>query len=152
MIIKFLSRNTKNATPSFWWGMGGTSVALVVLFVLGICLARPEALTLAFGVAGWAVGLLIGIFLSPHKGEGGLFRAIGSYVVTFISGFVASKLAGIDTVKLIGNISSDQLKSGRALLCLSFFLIGIMQAYFIRVYLDRDRPQDQFAARNSESE
>jgi hypothetical protein len=143
MIIKFLSRIAKNATPSFRWGMAGTSVALIVLFGLGIWLAPAQgALTLIIGGSGYVVGQLIGIFLSPHKGEGGLFRAIGSYVVTFISGYLASKLAGIDFLQMIKTSFSNSLTGGRLLLCISFFMIGLMQAYFVRVYLDPKRPQD----------
>lgn len=144
MITKFFSRVTRKATPSFQWGMIGTSSALIVLLVLGIFLApAAAALTLIIGGAGYVLGQLIGIFLSPHRGEGALFRAVGSYVVTFISGYLASKLAGIDLVQVIKTSFGNPLTGGRLLLCLSFFVIGLLQAYFVRVYLDPTRAQDE---------
>ena len=144
MITKFVSSITRKATPSFWWGMTGTWVPQGMLFLLAIWLAPAHApLTLMIGLAGYVIGLLIGIFLSPHKGEGGLFRAIGSYVVTFISGYLASKLSGIDLVQVIKATFGNPLSGGRLLMCISLFMIGLMQAYFVRVYLDPTRAQDE---------
>ena len=144
MTIKSLSRITKNATPSFWWGIVGTSLPLTGLFLFGIALSTTQwALTSIISGTAYVIGILIGIFVSPHKGEGANFRVIGGYVATFISGFVVSKVTSLDVMGLITNNIGNPLRSGRFLLAISMFLLGVIQTYFVRVYIDKNRQQDE---------
>ena len=140
-IKKLLSFSVDGATKSFAWGMGATTSLVLMLLVLGSCLSPDgeKTLTLIVCLTAYVLGVPLGMLVSPHKDEGKNFQKIGSYLITFISGYVVSKFAGINVGKLIADSVGNSLRSGRMMLFVSFFVLGVVQTYILRAYRDKSR-------------
>ena len=90
---------------------------------------------------GYVLGIPIGMAASPYKEEGSHFKTIGGLVASFLSGFLASKLAELDFKEIF---LSAPLQSGRSMLFVSFFVLGIVQTFMFRRYYDAKRPRDRY--------
>ena len=81
-------------TKTFTVAMPATTIFGVAFLTLGYKLSPSDQLALTWIVCstGYMLGMPLGMLISPHKGEGRNFRLIGSYLITFFSGYVLSKL------------------------------------------------------------
>jgi hypothetical protein len=116
----------------FWW----------VLAALAFWLSPKGAVSLTWIICltGNIVGIPLGMFASPLQGEGSHFRVLGSWIATFFSGYLVSKLDLLDTAQLL----ADDLSIGRTLLFGAFLILGAVQAFVLRSYMDSIRLRDSF--------
>ncbi len=135
-----------NPTKTFRVAMPWTFAHWVGLLVLGGILSPPDqiALTLVVCLTGYVLGIPLGMLVSPHKGEGHNFRMIGSYLMTFLSGYVLSKLTAPAAEQWVAGAASNPLRSGRIMLFIAFFVLGVVQTFILRAYLEPRREKDQF--------
>jgi H+/gluconate symporter-like permease len=134
-------------TKTFVVAMPATSIFGVALLALGYQLSPSDQLALTWVVCftGYMLGMPLGMLISPHKGEGHNFRLLGSYLITFFSGYVVSKLTSAGVEKWVAEAVSNSLRSGRIMLFLSSFVLGVVQTFILRAYLEPEREQDLLA-------
>jgi hypothetical protein len=137
-------------TKTFIVAMPATSIFGVALLALGYQLSPPDQLALTWVVCftGYMLGMPLGMLISPHKGEGRNFRLIGSYLITFFSGYVLSKLTSPGVEKWVAEAASNSLRSGRIMLFLSSLVLGVVQTFILRAYLEPEREQDLLSERS----
>jgi hypothetical protein len=132
-------------TSTFIPGLIFTSSLCAGLFLFAVFLTPDRSqvpLTSIICLTGYVLGIPIGMAASPYREEGSHFKTIGGLVASFISGLLASKLAELDFKALF---LGSSLQSGRLLLFLSFFVLGLVQTFMFRRYFDATRPRDQYA-------
>ena len=95
-------------------------------------------LTWIICLTGNVIGIPIGIMASPHRAEASHFRVMGTWVATFVSGYVLSKL------DVNASTFASDLQAGRALLFVAFLILGAVQTFVLRSYSDESRPQDYY--------
>ena len=136
-------RKKVRPTPTFVPATATLTLLWVILVALGYWLCpRYAALTWIICLTGNIVGIPLGMISSPLEREGTHFRAIGGWIATFASGYLLSKLDGFNPLRLI----NDDLNAGRALLFLSFLILGAVQTFVLRSYLDPTRVKDYYLA------
>jgi hypothetical protein len=119
----------------------GLVVALVVVGILFHFQRSEFALTALVCLMGYILGIPIGMAASPYKEEGSHFKTIGSLVASFLSGFAASKIAGLPLKETFFN---SALQSGRSMLFISFFVLSVVQTFMFRRYYDAARAHDEY--------
>jgi hypothetical protein len=120
----------------------------VLLATLAFYLSPTDApLTWIICLTGNIVGIPLGMLASPLKNEGLHFRVLGSWIATFASGYLLSKF---DLGSAAGVFAND-LALGRVLLFLAFLILGSVQTFVLRSYLDVDRPRDFYSEDDPES-
>lgn len=131
-------------TQTYWRGLVVTSALVLGLAVCGYFL-QPDCaeipLTAIICLTGYVLGIPIGMAASPHKDEASHFKVMGGLVALFVSGLVASKFVQLDFKETFLN---STLNSGRSMLFLSLFVLGIVQTFIFRRYSDATRLQDQY--------
>jgi len=131
-------------TTTFLPALFFTTFLCGALLCLGYRLS-PECseftLTAIICLMGYVLGIPIGMAASPYKEEGSHFKTIGGLVASFVSGLVASKLASLDVKEVF---LSSALQSGRSMLFVSFFVLGVVQTFMFRRYYDADRLRDHY--------
>ncbi|MBI2089359.1 MAG: hypothetical protein HYT78_11535 [Deltaproteobacteria bacterium] len=100
-------------------------------------------------LAGYILGMPIGMAASPYKKEGSHFQALAGLVTSFLSGIVAGKLAELDFEQYF---MSTPLNGGRALLFLSFSVLSMVQTFIFRRYFDTSRAHDIYQPTNQDGE
>ena len=143
---------TGKETPTYFWGLVVTSLLVVGLALCGYLL-QPDCaevpLTAIICLTGYVLGIPIGMAASPHKDEASHFKVMGGLVASFVSGLVASKLVQLDFKE---TFLSSSLQSGRSMLFLSLFVLGIVQTFIFRRYSDTTRPRDQYVPKPAEDD
>ena len=116
------------------------------LLGLGFCLdgLSEIPLTAIVCLSAYVLGVPIGMAASPYREEGSHFKTIGGLVASFITGLAASKLAGLTAEDMKATFLDTTLKSGRSMLFLAFFVLGVVQTFMFRRYYDATRPRDQY--------
>jgi len=107
---------------------------------------RDAALTWIICLTGNIVGIPLGMISSPLEREGTHFRVMGGWIATFASGYLLSKFDDLDVNSLVQN----DLHAGRMLLFLAFLILGAVQTFVLRSYLDPSRTKDYYLAGEDE--
>jgi predicted neutral ceramidase superfamily lipid hydrolase len=111
--------------------------AFFLLAVAAYFLAPDDfAYTSIICLSGFVVGIPIGVMASPYKDEEYLFKTLAGFVASFVSGIIAAKFS---EMKLDAALLGNPLFTGRALLFVSFLIIGVMQTFVLRRYFDKTR-------------
>jgi hypothetical protein len=131
-------------TTTFLPALSFTTFLGFVLLLLGY-LFYPDCsefpLTAMICAMAYLLGIPIGMAASPYKEEGSHFKTIGGLVASFFSGLVASKFASLD---FKDTFFGSTLQSGRSMLFVSFFVLGVVQTFMFRRYYDVARLHDKY--------
>jgi hypothetical protein len=99
---------------------------------------RDAPLTWIICLTGNILGIPLGMMASPLEREGTHFRAIGGWIASFASGYLLSKLEQFDASPML----KDEISIGRSLAFVAFLILGAVQTFVLRSYLDYERARD----------
>ncbi|HYW13978.1 MAG TPA: hypothetical protein VE871_18585 [Longimicrobium sp.] len=99
---------------------------------------RDAPLTWIICLTGNILGIPLGMMASPLEREGTHFRAIGGWIASFASGYLLSKLEQFDPSPML----KDEISIGRSLAFVAFLILGAIQTFVLRSYLDSERARD----------
>ncbi|HEX8142392.1 MAG TPA: hypothetical protein VF553_07335 [Pyrinomonadaceae bacterium] len=134
-------------TKSFIVALPSTWIFGAMIIGLGYKLSPTDqlALTWVASFTGYMLGLPLGMLISPHKGEEDNFRLLGSYLLTLFTGYFLSKLTSPGVERWVVEAASNPLRGGRIMLFLSSLVLGVVQAFILRSYLDEKREQGKLS-------
>lgn len=141
--MKKIMRLRFHPTPTFIPATASLLLLWGFLAALACWLSPSNApLTWIICLTGNIIGIPLGMLASPLHREGAHFQALGGWIATFFSGYLVSKLDLLDTSKLL----ASDLSIGRTLLFLAFVILGAIQTFVLRSYLDAARLRDYYTA------
>ena len=84
-------------------------------------------------ILGTLLGVLLGFLLSPEEDEMKNFETYSKYILTLISGYLASKF---DTAlnQIITGISQDEVVGFRLVAFLAAMILGLISTFVVRRY------------------
>lgn len=126
-------------TATFLPATGTMLFLWLLLMGLTYWLSPKDApLTWIICLTGNILGIPLGMVASPLEREGTHFRAIGGWIASFASGYLLSTLEQFDASPML----KDEISIGRSLAFVAFLILGAIQTFVLRSYLDSDRGRD----------
>jgi MFS family permease len=123
------------------FAIGGLALAGSFFCAWSISPDKDPSMDFLLFIAGGTMGWLVGLLLSPSKGEKGEFREWGRAIVTFLSGAVACKFAD-PLANLILQKYLTRVQLGEALVFIDAFLICMVMVFVARRYWNISPPQE----------